>query len=689
MSVQDQLGAQESRFLKQHADDPVQWRLWSAQTLELARAADKPLLLSIGYSACHWSRQMQQESFMDAAVAAQMNENFVCVLIDREERPDLDDIFQTAHQLLNGQPGGWPLTAFLCPKTQLPFVIGTYYPHQPMAGRIPFPDLLVRVNGFYRQQHRDMVNLREQLARSFNALNDLPESDPPVLADLYLLHEASRRLLEGADRVHGGFNGAPKFTMPFYLWRLLDTVAECGELASDAEQQLRLTLNRIGGSAIHDSVDGGFFRYTTDDNWRCPHFEKMLFDNAALVGIYAAAASILKAPVYGYVAQHTLNWLQRTMAVENGYAASMDATTGGGDGTAYYFNQQEIRAALSQAEYSFFNELYGLSRINRESFLLHCVRSPTDAAERLQLSVAQAQALFESANDKLRRLRCSKPQAERDDKVILSWNALTAKAMAQLARYSGDPQPVHMAQQLVDKLVARHWYNNRLFGIAYRNGERLPAFLDDYAFLLMALLDLMRVQWRDADYQVARRLAEGLLQHFQDDAQGGFFYVPHDYESLPFKPKPWADTMTPSGNGAAALALLRFGYLTAEPRYVTAARRCVDAAMPLLRRQPEAHHTLLQSLRELLLPKPVVLLLGDQAMAAWQSRLLARFQDQICCYRVPTASEFHPPEVMVMDANTAVVCLSEQVAEPVTDLDSLIQTLEVMLSPETVMEKTQ
>lgn len=688
MSLGNQLSGQENRYLQQHATDPVAWQLWSPETLALARAQDKPIFLSIGYSACHWCQVMQKESFSDPGIAAQMNDNFINIKVDKEERPDLDDVFQTAHQLLNGQSGGWPLTVFLCPKTLLPFVVGTYFPRQPLDGRIPIDDLLIRVVDFYRGQQKDFLNLRDQMGKSFKALNELPEADDAEYADLYLLHEACARLLAQADLDHGGFKGAPKFTLPFNLWRLFEAVSEGTELSADAAAHLRLSLDRIAGSALHDVIGGGFFRYATDEAWQHPHFEKMLFDNAALLGLYSAAGTLLKQPLYQFVARKTLAWLNRSLAVEDGFGASLDATTGSGDGTAYYFTKAEIKALLSNEEYDFFNVLYGFDRLQDQAFLLHCIRSPEDAAERAGISMDIAEKLFISACEKLHAHRRTKPLAARDNKVICSWNALLVKSMAQMGRYLNDADAIGQAQQLTDKLVKKLWFNKRLFSINNASGDRLPAFLDDYAFLLLALLDLLRAEWRDSDYRIARYLAEGLLTHFYDQAQGGFYFTAHDQEELPFRPKPYADTMTPSGNGAATLALLRFGYLTAEPRYVAAAQHTIKAVMPLLRRQPEAHYTLLQAMRESLLPKPVVLLLGDELMADWQRKLLTRYQDQICCYRVTTDSEFHPPEVMIMDENTALICRADQPEEIAHDsFDGLIAALDAVLSPDQALEK--
>ena len=688
MTLRNQLSGQENRYLLQHANDPVAWQLWSPETLALARAEDKPILLSIGYSACHWCQVMQGESFSDPVVAKQMNNRFINVKVDKEERPDLDDVFQTAHQLLNGQAGGWPLTVFLCPKTLLPFVVGTYFPRQPLEGRIPLEDLLVRVENFYRKQQKEFINLRDQMGKSFKALNELPSTDEPEYADLYLLHQATERLLAQADSENGGFLGAPKFTLPFNLWRLLETVSEGSELAEQAAAHLALSLDRISGSAIHDVIDGGFFRYATDAAWQNPHFEKMLFDNAALLGLYSAASAILNRPLYAYIARETLLWLRRSLAVSEGFGASLDARTGGGDGTSYYLTKTEIKSCVSQSEYEFLDALYGLDRQSDAPFLLHCSSYPIGAAEHLGISFEQAKTLFESARASLQLYRCQKPLAARDDKVIGSWNSLLAKSMAQMARYLNDANAIAQAQQLIDQLVDKLWYNKRLFSIAHKNGERLPAFLDDYAYLLLALLDMLRVEWRDSDYRIARYLAEGLLTHFYDSVEGGFYFTAHDQEELPYRPKPYADTMTPSGNGAATLALLRFGYLTAEPRYVEAAQHTIKFVMPLLRRQPEAHFSLLQAMRESLLPKPVVLLLGEQLMIEWQRQLLQRYQDQIYCYRVSSVSELHPLQVMVMDENTGLICQADQADEdPHDTFDALVLALDKLLSPELALEK--
>lgn len=687
MTQMNQLGDQESQYLQRHAGDPVAWQLWSPETLDRARSLDKPILLSIGYSACHWCQVMQRESFSNTDIAALMDELFVCIKVDKEERPDLDDIFQTAHELLNGQPGGWPLTVFLCPKTRLPFVAGTYFPQQPMEGRIPFEDLLIRVNKFYRHQHRDFLNLREQMGKSFKALNEQPAADAPEYADLYLVHEANARLLEKADVEYGGFSGTPKFTMPFYLWRLLESVSERTEQSAQAQAHLKLTLDRMAGSALHDIIGGGFFRYAADRGWAQPHFEKMLFDNAALLGLYSAAASILNQPLYEVVAQRIFTWMQDCMAVANGLGASLISSASAEDPMPYCFTKDDIKATLSEAEYVFFDALYGFDFYADSNFLLHAISTQEGAAERLHIDFVEAQKLFETGRVKLRELQLQKPVPALDEKVLCSWNALAAKSMAQMARYLGDKNAMECAQTLVDKLTNKLWYNKRLFSIARKSGERLPAFIDDYAFLLAALLEMLRVQWRDTDYCMARQLAEGLLNHFYDPACGGFFFVAHDHEELPFRPKPYADTMTPSGNGAAALALLHFGYLTAEPRYIEVARHCIETAMPLLRRQPEAHCTLLQAMRESILPKPVVLLRGDDVMIDWQLALLSRYRDQVYSYQIPTQSEFHPPEVMVMEENTAVLCRADQCEEKAYEqLSALLAGLDEALSLETVME---
>lgn len=681
MKPTNQLKGQQNRYLQQHADDPVHWQMWTPETLELARQSNMPILLSIGYSACEWCHVMQRESFADPTTAVLMNENFINIKVDREERPDLDDIFQTAHQLLNGKTGGWPLTVFLCPKTQLPFIAGTYFPKYPTDDRIPFEDLLIRVSNFYRLQQKDFVRLRDQMGKSFAAFNEMPSADEPAFDDLYLLHQACDRLLDKVDIGNGGFGDAPKFAMPFYLWRLLDTVASGGELAKASSQALHLSLHKMADAAFHDQVDGGFFRYTSDEEWRIPHYEKMLSDNAALIGVYAAAGNILNEPVYSTIARDTITWLRRTLATSGGYAASLDAATMEGDGAAYQFTTDDIAAALSPQQHNWFKTRYNVAHKIGEKFVLHCERDLELCADRLAITVEQGMQLQREGREALRQYRMQKSVPERDDKVICSWNALLAQTLAKTARYLDDRSFILSAQQLMDHLYSNHWFNRRLFSVCRKNGERLPAFLDDYAFLLSALLDMLHVEWRDSDYRFARQLAEGLLLHFHDDILGGFFFVSHDHEPLPFRAKPFADTMMPSGNGAAALALLRFGRLTAEPRYLAAANRCICFAMPVLRRQPEVHYTLLQAMCEYLLPRPLVLLLGDDTMAQWQLQLSDRFLDQIYCYRVPSASEVHPPEVMILDENTAMLCGADHNEIITDDLSELIQAIEQALTP--------
>jgi uncharacterized protein YyaL (SSP411 family) len=639
----NRLASQTSPYLRQHADNPVDWYPWGEEALESARSHDKPILLSIGYSACHWCHVMAHESFEDPEVAAAMNRHFVNIKVDREERPDLDQIYQTAHAMLTQRSGGWPLTLFLMPDGT-PFFGGTYFPKRARHGMAGFLELLPRVAAAYRDKREEIARqntaLLEALARTLPA--------PTGTAELKRspLDAAVREFAQVFDDVHGGIGHAPKFPHPFELAFCLRRHAlDGGELGLAIT---RLTLARMAEGGIHDQLGGGFCRYSVDPYWSIPHFEKMLYDNAALLALYSDAWLVTRQPLFEQAARGIARWVLREMqSPEGGYYSSLDADSEHEEGKYYVWTPAEIKALLTPAEYAVVEPHYGLDGApNFENRTWHLrVMKPLDAvANRLDVPVAECEARLESARVKLLAAREQRVRPGCDEKVLTSWNAMMVRGLTRAARVFGEAPWLASARRALAFIRATMWRGGRLYA-TYKDGvAHLNAYLDDHAFLLDALLEIMQCEFREEDLQFARALAERLLEQFEDPAAGGFFFVSNDHEKLIHRAKPGHDNATPAGNGIAAFALQRLGHLMGEPRYLDAAERTLRLFYAALERQPSAFVSLLTALEEHLVPPQLVILRGESgALAEWQRALAARYRPATLAIAIPAGRTGLPP----------------------------------------------
>jgi uncharacterized protein YyaL (SSP411 family) len=584
----NRLAAETSPYLLQHAGNPVAWLPWSEAALAQARAENRPILLSVGYSACHWCHVMAHESFEDAATAAVMNRLFVNIKVDREERPDLDQIYQSAHQMLTGRAGGWPLTLFLTPEGT-PFYGGTYFPKEARYGLPGFVELCERIGEIWRTRRHDIdAQNRELLA----ALNRRPPVQTVELDDQPIIH--LRTILLGSlDRQDGGFGGAPKFPHPTDLAFLLHRADD-----PDARDAALFTLRRMAAGGIHDQLGGGFCRYSVDERWEIPHFEKMLYDNGPLLGLYADAFALTGDAYFKQVAEGIVGWLQREMtSPEGAFHSSLDADSEGEEGRFYVWDRAQVALLLTPQESALAGRHWGLDRPpNFEGRHWHLkIAAPLAEGEA---------ALLESARAKLFAAREKRVRPGCDDKILTSWNALMIEGLAHAAHIFGRDDWLAAARQALDFLRARHWQDGRLLATSRHGQAHLPAYLDDYAFLLAALLELLEAEHRSADAEFARQLADALLAHFEDQESGGFFFTAHDHETLIQRPKTAHDNALPSGNGVAALALRRLGDLLGDARYLGAARRSLQAFAAQLARQPGGCATLIMALEAELVVNP-------------------------------------------------------------------------------------
>ena len=608
----NRLARETSPYLQQHADNPVDWYPWGEEALAEARRTGKPILLSVGYSACHWCHVMAHESFEDPAIAGVMNDNFVNIKVDREERPDIDQIYQVAQQLLTQRTGGWPLTMFLTPD-QLPFFGGTYFPSTPRYGMPGFPDLLRRVREFYDSHPHDIRAQGEELA---HALSRMHPAGGARAADFSpeLLDAADGFLREAFDAENGGFTGAPKFPHPDTIESMLRRYAAKKDV--DSLERAVFTLKKMALGGIYDQLGGGFARYSVDAEWAIPHFEKMLYDNAWLLRLYADAWAITRDALFERVAAETCEWIMREMqSPEGGYYSALDADSEGEEGRFYVWSLDEVRSLLTPEEFAVAAPAYGLDRPpNFENHAWHLVMAqPVEESKR---------AVLDSARRKLLAARGRRVRPGLDDKVLTSWNALMIAGMAHAARVFGRREWLDSARRALSFIREKLWNGGRLLA-TYKDGRaHLDAYLDDHAYLLAALIEMLQADFDTRDLEWAEEVGDALMERFLDASDGGFFFTSHDHEKLIQRPKPGPDNATPSGNAVAALALNRLAFLTGEMRFSDAAARTIALFLPQVERHPGSFGTLLAALEEHLAPPRTLILRGaPQAFAPWREWL--------------------------------------------------------------------
>ncbi|MBK9955106.1 MAG: thioredoxin domain-containing protein [Rhodocyclaceae bacterium] len=604
--MSNRLAGETSPYLLQHADNPVDWHPWGEHALTLAREQNRPILLSIGYSACHWCHVMAHESFEDAEVAAVMNELFINIKVDREERPDLDQIYQTAHQMLTGRGGGWPLTMFLSPRDHMPFFGGTYFPDTPRHGLPAFAEVCRGVARLYQQRSADIAEqsgaLREMLAGTVP--RQAGDAGTVSLDGLDRLDDGPLRrgrdlLLRGFDVRHGGFGGAPKFPHASDLAFLLRCTGPDGRSDGAARDAALTTLVRMAEGGIHDQLGGGFCRYSVDERWEIPHFEKMLYDNGPLLGLYADAWQVSGDARFAAVAESLVGWLRREMLLPGGaFASSLDADSEGEEGRFYVWDRGEIQSLLTDDEWPVAARHWGLDGPpNFEHAHWHLRVAAPLAPEH--------SALLASARPKLLSRRATRVRPALDDKVLTGWNALMIEGLAHAARIFGRPDWLALARGALDHVRTTLWREGRLLATARHGRAHLDAYLDDHAFLLLALIELLQADFRADDLAFARTLAEALLARFEDKAEGGFHFTADDHETLIHRPKPMHDNSMPSGNAAAILGLLRLGRRFGESAWLNAAERALRLFQPELGRHPEGAATMLMALAEARAPTDV------------------------------------------------------------------------------------
>ncbi len=674
-AMPNRLAGETSPYLLQHAHNPVDWFAWGPDALARAKLLDRPIFLSIGYAACHWCHVMERESFEDEATARLLNDRFVAIKVDREERPDLDAIYMAAVQAMTGS-GGWPMSVFLTPDGA-PFYGGTYFPDRPRHGMPSFSQVLDGVWRAWTEQRSEVLAAGQRLVGTLVEQSRVGEPGDGPAIDGGFFANADAALIERFDAINGSWGGAPKFPQPMTLDYLLRRMA-AGERAPDA--MVRFTLDKMADGGIHDQLGGGFHRYATDAHWLVPHFEQMLYDNAQLARTYLHAWAVLGDGRYAEVARETLDYMIRELTTDDGaFAASQDADTDGIEGLTFTWRAPEVREVLGD-DAPAFTAAYGVTddgnwegvTILSRVWPAQNVRPPRgDPGLEDRLAGARARLLVR---------RAGRPQPARDGKALAAWNGLAIAALAEAGRLLGEGRytaaAVRAATTITDGLLAadgslgRSWKDGRAVG---------QGVLEDYANLADGLLALYETTFDERWFATARALMDRVLDRFADPT-GGFFDTADDHERLITRPKDPQDNAVPSGGAMAATVLLRLAAWTGEARYREAAERAIGTVAPYLVRYPTGFAQWLVAATFLAADVREVAVVGDLSDADTQALLAPVWStwrpNQVLAVALPdaVASSVVPllaDRVAIDGRPTAYVCRGFVCDLPVTDAEAL------------------
>ncbi len=611
--LRNELGAETSPYLLEHAGDPVAWQPWGEAALARARREDKPIFLSIGYSACHWCHVMQRETFANERVARALNEAFVSIKVDREERPDLDELYMSAVMRLSGS-GGWPLSVFLAPSGQ-PFFGGTYYPPTRISGRPSFLEVLAGITHAWRESR---PNILREAARITSAIERSARIDARGALDPKLLDRSLAALEQAFDPLWGGSGSAPKFPRATDVRLLFRHHLRTGDAAPLA--MARLTLERMASGGIHDHLGGGFHRYSTDERWVVPHFEKMLYDNAQLAIAYLEGWLATGEEAFAGTVRDTLAWVLREMRTSEGaFASSQDADSAGEEGSFYVWTPDELRRALGPREGAWAQEWWSVG--DEESFengrsVLWREHPPAAVARRLGVEPELLERRMAHARATLFEVRERRLRPATDDKVLAGWNALMASAFAQASQVLGVEEWATAAQQAVRFLLERMRTSDGRLYASWRAGRaRHPASLADHAYLVQALVDLYETDFEPHWIQAALDLCERISRHFSDIERGGYFTTADDHEPLLARLSTPEDGALPSGAGVQVLNLLRLSDLTGRTDLAREAERAILARGAAISAHPVAFGSHLLAVDFLSGPPREIALAGEQGSA--------------------------------------------------------------------------
>jgi len=674
---ENKLGEESSPYLLQHAKNPVHWYAWNEEALGRAKKENKPIFLSVGYSSCHWCHVMAHESFEDEEIAKIMNENFVNIKVDREERPDLDDIYQKACQMTTGQ-GGWPLSVFLTPD-QRPFYVGTYFPALDSYGRPGFGSLCRQLAQSWKEKPNDV----EKAADSFmQNLGNLQQHQAPSKIDKSILDEAAINLLQIADATYGGFGQAPKFPNASNLSFMFRYSKLSG--ISKFQKFALLTLKKMAKGGIFDQIGGGFHRYSTDARWLVPHFENMLYDNALLPIVYSEAYQITKDPFFGYVVKKTLDYVIREMTSSGGtFFSAQDADTNGEEGQTFVWKKQEIEKILGQDSEIFciYYDVTDGGNFEGNTILANNINA-SSLGFKFGKSEPEIENLISKCSEKLLEIRNKREQPGKDDKIITSWNGLMVSAFLSGYKITDNSKYLDAAKQSID-FFESNFEKNHILHRTFKNAEpKLNGYLDDYAYMANASVDMFENTSQPKYLSFATNLANYLITHFWDNSTNGFFFTSDDHEKLIMRPKNNYDLSMPSGNSVAAYVLLKLYHITQNKQFLEIAKKIIESQAISAAENPFAFGYLLNALY-LYYQKPTEITIINDNNFELVSHLRKKFLPESIMVLVENQSNLealskHPffsGKEFQNDKTTVFVCKNFSCSLPLSDLSEIEKEL--------------
>ncbi|MGC1378922.1 MAG: thioredoxin domain-containing protein [Anaerolineales bacterium] len=668
--------SENSPYLLQHAHNPVEWYPWGEEALARARAENKPIFLSIGYAACHWCHVMEHESFEDPETAALMNANFVNIKVDREERPDLDSIYMQATTAMTGS-GGWPMSVFLTPDLR-PFYAGTYFPPVPRYNMPSFKDVLFSLANAWREERGEVDRVSNQVIQHIQPQIQSAENAQNITKET--LEAAAQSLLEAYDWGYGGWGSAPKFPQPMTIEYLLRRASTASPQREQTLKAAAHALSAMSRGGMYDVGGGGFARYSMDNTWKTPHFEKMLYDNAQLALAYLHGYLLTGNAKFRSVCEETLNFIRREMTHPGGgFYSSLDADSEGEEGKFYVWTQGELQSALGP-DFDFFKAAYGITPLGNwegKTILQRALDDSTLAA-RFKLDPETASAKLAGCHSRLLTARAARTRPGTDDKVLAMWNALTLSAFAEAARYLDRPDYLETAIRNARFLLDNLYVDGRLLR-SWRAGQaKHNAYLEDYAGLIHALLALYQSDPNPAWYTAALKLADEMVAHYAD-SHGGFFDTRDDHETLLIRPKDIQDNATPSGNALAATTLLELAAYGDRPAWRNLAEDMLAAILDSALRYPTAFAQWLCAADFAVGPTREVAIVGDPGDAKTQALLKALWKSYRP--RQVAAISADPPESgapallrerpLLNNQPTAYICQGFVCLQPVNSPDEV------------------
>jgi hypothetical protein len=681
---------EKSPYLLQHAYNPVDWHAWNEETFEKARAENKPVFLSIGYSTCHWCHVMEKESFEDAEVAALMNEAFVSIKVDREERPDIDHVYMTVCQMMTGS-GGWPLTIVMTPDKK-PFFAATYIPKGSRFGRTGMMELLPRIREVWTSRQNDVLESAENMTK---ALQSMEKENPGELLDLSVLDKAYQELSERFDKTYGGFSGPPKFPTPHNFFFMLRYWRRTGR--QEALEMVEKTLQEIRWGGIFDQIGLGFHRYSTDREWLVPHFEKMLYDQAMLALAYLETYQATGNTGYSDTAKEIFTYVLRDMrSPEGGFYSAEDADSEGVEGKFYVWTEQELREILPPDEADLFVRVFHVQRngnfreeASGESLgtnILYTGKSFADIASEVRLPVKEIESKIDSARFRLFEARERRIHPHKDDKILTDWNGLMIAALARGAQVLGDKAYSDAAEGAVEFLLKKLRKPDGRLLHRFREGEAgVAAHLDDYAFLVWGLIETYEATFDARFLKTALELNKDMIRHFWDQQGGGLYFTSDDAENLIVRNKEVYDGALPSGNAVAMLNLLRLGRFTGEADLEDRAFKLQRGFSQQVRQFPSGYTQFLSAVDFSLGSSHEVVISGALGAKEMLNALRSRFSpNQVLVFRpagqesagidavVPFAKKYAP----IDGKATAYVCSGHACKDPTTKVEKLLTLLE-------------